>query len=132
MNKARTSYPISIAGGVLSLAGLCLGILSLDKKRERRTDPSRSVEPQGEQVQTLAKTPDHLERQNDSPDKSVMEELTPADSNREPRPSREMIADMARKGESTLAIAQALGISVGEVQLTLKLQQFAVSAARRP
>jgi hypothetical protein len=157
VNKARTSHPIRLAGG-LSLAGLCVGIFSLGKKAERRTGRRPSVEPHPEQPRPFAKASDHVERQHDlagayqsqqvespgcsdtetidmdecSLESTVIEVLAPEVQDREIRTSREVIEDLAGKGESTLAIAQALGISVGEVQLTLKLQQFSASAGRRP
>src|SRR4051812_7834644 len=157
MNKARTSHTVGLAGGVLSLAGLCVGIF-LGKKGGRTTLGPRFVEPLPEPVQPFVKVLDELEReqeladvyqtqqvespvlggtevhdtqQSGSLDRSVTEGLTPAERNPELRTLQEVISDLAHKGESALAIAQVLGVSVGEVQLTLKLQQFSAFAGRR-
>src|SRR3982751_6005502 len=44
IKKARSTHPIGLARGVLSLAGLCLGIVSLGKKNGPQTG-SRAASP---------------------------------------------------------------------------------------
>lgn len=133
MNKVRKSHPIGLAGGVLSAAGLCLGIFALGKKGEERGTTSQAppIEPRPEQmlgteeylaVGTETKVLQGFEDQLKPSETPATEEPVQPNSGRDIQPSRQTISDLARKGESALAIAQALGISVGEVQLTLKVQ----------
>ncbi len=176
MNKSRKVSPIGVAGGVLSLAGVCLGIVSLGKKTERSTSPVQpptTPRPAGEQIvaessevseaqcefvevaealqsQALlscvsqpcpadedARTNTELpvaeehEEQSRFSEESDSEQMKPEDPIREARPPQQAITDLARNGASPLAIAQMLGISVGEVELTLKLQQRISTSAGR-
>ncbi|MFL6451197.1 MAG: hypothetical protein ACJ746_26490 [Bryobacteraceae bacterium] len=154
MNKARTTYPIGVAGGVLSLAGVCIGIFSLGKSGNPRTSRLHSIEPPRGLPRPLAHPSDqvyehdqlveayqpqeleiptepHGPHESVPTEVSVSEPLTPAEPAAEVRCSRVLIEDLARKGESPLAIAETLGISVGEVQLTLNLHRLALSASKK-
>jgi hypothetical protein len=126
VNKARKNHAIGVAGGVLSLIGVCVGILSVGRKTERRNEaaPVRSVLPEPKPIESLAER--HCEPQEALERLPVPvvenEPQQTLDLNAGPRCSREMIADLAAQGQPAAAIAQSLGISVGEVQLTLRLQ----------
>jgi hypothetical protein len=138
MNRARSTHSIGLAGGVLSIAGLCIGILKLGKKtpHENSARPADPRPPRSEhnskrtEIATLEPTGPELPEEILRPANSVTEEVRAPEPSREHQSAAETIADLARSGESPLAIAQALGISMGEVQLTLKLQQRSASAGR--
>ena len=70
-----------------------------------------------------------LPEQPREPDRSVTPDVEPMYPNPRPSSSREMITDLAGHGEPVVAIAQRLGISVGEVQLTLNLKARTASAS---
>lgn len=124
VNKPRKNHSIGLAGGVLSVAGLCVGILSIGRKTDRRSGaaPALSLPRQFELVEPLPE-------QECEPDKSGTPDVESMYPTPQPRSSREMITDLAEQGESVIAIAQRLGISVGEVQLTLNLKARTASAS---
>jgi hypothetical protein len=130
VDRAQKNRSIGLAGGVLSAAGLCIGILSIGKKTEGRDRAEagrwhpRPVEPLSEPVCEQAELPQ--EKPVATPGNEGRE---PSDSNVVPRTSREIIADLNAQRQPVLAIAQMLGISVGEVHLTLKLQGRTASAS---
>ena len=126
MNRVRKNHTVGVAGGVLSLFGLCVAILSVGKNTGERTGAARMppAPPKPQPSPSLAATPcepgEALEPQ--PVPVAVSEAHQPSDLNAAPRSSREMIADLAAQGQPAVAIAKLLGISVGEVQLTLRLQ----------
>lgn len=143
MSKAPKSSSFGLAGGVLSVLGLCVGIVSLGKKQGTavKSLPAPFAAPRQEAGQPVFDANDRtgaqvaelfveqdLEPQLCSEESAIGEclELGPERS-----AAQDTIADLAKKGDSTLAIAQALGISIGEVQLTLRLQYLSAAAGRK-
>jgi hypothetical protein len=154
MKKVPGTHPIGLASGVLSLAGLCLGIVSLGKKAEARTgskavppvQPQSEPSPRPEMRPAEASIVDPIVNSTRQVEPAVIESRASEDCEhplrlsedsevedfaRKVLTSSDLISDLAREGRSPIEIAQVLGISVGEVQLTLKLQERSAAAGRR-
>ena len=97
MNRARRNHTVGVAGGVLSLFGLCLGILSVGNKGGRRngTAPVPSARPKPQSMQSLAETQcEPEEALEPQPVPVVINEAQQLlNLNAGPLSSREMIAD---------------------------------------
>ena|SRR3982750_3315148 len=153
MKKVPGTHPIGLASGVLSLAGLCLGIVSLGKKAETRTGPKAvtPIQPKSEPsaipemrpaevsiADPIVSLTEQVElavlesrASEDCEDPLRLSEISEVeDFSRKIPTSSDLISDLARQGKSPIAIAQVLGIAVGEVQLTLKLQERSAAAGR--
>jgi hypothetical protein len=138
MKKTGKTNSIGLAGGVLSAAGLCIGIISLAKKSPVRmksygvsslretpvVEVTAEEEVQAEAYESPIET---LELQSPVASAKAAAAGRP-DTVGEERSARQAIFELANQGESVVAIAQVLGISTGEVQLTLRLRQRSASA----
>jgi DNA-binding NarL/FixJ family response regulator len=123
--STSTAVFTGLIGTITLLAALCIGLCFYARKQLRKvSEQSLAQVSIPTQLAEIANHLEHFQSRVDElesrrPVETPRRSPTPAKNNR-----RRDVAKLYQSGESLVGIASALGVSQGEVKLTLKLQEM--------